>query len=197
MAAKPLPELALWTVQIAAGGVVSANGYIKIGSQDTVAFYNGASFPVNIVFTSNFSEIAGLQPGRTSAAIGGTTLNTTVNYTIYNANTGQPASGPYAIEFGTGPLVVRITNLNTSPGAIAIPAGGEIQFNSDATYNITWKYSNGNPANVWSPQPAQVSAGVNSTQLALAGANGQNLSYTITSTQLTQGGGTVKVGSGN
>lgn len=195
MAAKPLPELALWSVHIATGGVVSSNGYIKIASQDTVSFYNGAAFPVNIVFTSNFSQITSLQPGQTSPAIGGSPLNVTVDYTIYNANTGQATGGPYAIQFGMGPLVVHISNLNTAPGAIAVPAGGEIQFNSDATYNITWKYSNGSPANVWSPQPTQLAAGLNAVQVALAGANGQSLTYTIAATQLTQGGGTVKVGS--
>jgi|1185.fasta_scaffold02018_2 hypothetical protein len=195
MAAKPLPELALWTVHIASGGVVSSNGYIKIASQDTVTFFNGAAFPVNIVFTSNFSQITHLQPGQTSPAIGGSPLNITVDYTIYNANTGQPSGGPYAIEFGTGPLIVHISNLDTSPGAIAIPAGGEIQFNSDATYNVTWKFANGSPANVWSPQPPQIATGVNQVQRALAGANGQSLVYTIAATLLTRGGGTVKVGS--
>ncbi len=195
MAAKPLPDLALWTVHIATGGVVSSNGYIKIASLDTVSFYNGAAFPVNIVFTSNFSQISSLAPGQTSPAIGGSPLNVTVDYTIYNANTGQPTGGPYAVEFGTGPLVVHISNLNTTPGSIAVPAGGEIQFNSDAVYNITWKYSNGSPANVWSPQPTQVAAGLNAVQVALAGANGQSLAYTIAASALTQGGGTVKVGS--
>lgn len=195
MAAEPLPELALWNVHIAMGGVVSSNGYIKIASIDTVSFYNGAAFPVNIVFTSNFPQISNLQPGQTSPAIGGSPLNVTVNYTVYNANTGQATGGPYAVEFGTGPLVVHISNLNTSPGSIAVPAGGEIQFNSDATYNVTWKYSNGSPANVWNPQPGQIAVGLNGVQVALAGANGQSLTYTITASQLTQGGGTVKVGS--
>lgn len=195
MAAKPLPELALWTVNIAAGGVVSSNGYIKIASQDTVSFRNGAAFAVNIVFSSTFPAINGIQPNQSSAAIGGNPLNTTVDYTLYNANTGQPTGGPYAIEFGNGPLVVNISGMNTSPGAIAIPAGGQIQFHSDAVYNITWKYANGQPANVWSPQPSQVTAGVNAPQNALAGANGQSLAYTITNSGLTQGGGTIKVGS--
>ncbi len=194
MAAKPVPDLALWTVQIAPGGVVNTNQYMKIGSLDTVAFYNGAAFPVNIVFTSAFSSILNLQPGHTSAAIGGgTSLNTTVNYKIYNASTGLQTGGPYAIEFGIGPLIIAISALNTSPDPIAIPAGGQIAFNADKGYSIAWKIG-GNPVTVWSPQPTQVSAGLNATQTALAGANGQTLSYTIASLPLTQGGGTVKVG---
>jgi hypothetical protein len=196
MAARPLPDAATWPITIAPGGTVNSNQYLKVNSLDGVSFHNSATFQVNIVFSSLFPPINNLQPNTTSPVLGGVNpLNVTVDYNVFNANSGQQTGGPYAVEFGNGPLTVTISALNTSPDPIAIPAGGEIAFNSDAKYNITWKFANGQPANVWSPQPGQVSQGSNATQTALAGARGQTLTYTITAAAATHGSGTVKVGS--
>ncbi len=193
--ARPLPDAALWTVTIQAGGTVpQSQANMKIGSLDSVSFHNMAGFPVNIIFTNELSSITDLAQGATSGAQGGSTpLMVTVNYTIWNYNTGQQVAGPYSIQFGIGPLPISIAALTTSPDPIAIPTGGQIAFSSDAKYTIVWKMNNV-VANVWSPQPGTVSAGQNNPQVALAGANGNTVTYTITAAQGTRGGGTVQVG---
>lgn len=193
MAAKPVAFASIWQIQIALGGSVSSNGDIKIANSDGVSFRNNAGFPVNIVFTGVYGPINNLANGASASPNGGPGLNTTINYIIYNANSGQKTGGPYAIEFGQGPLVVTINALNTSPDPIVIPAGGQIQFQTDAQYNITWTMG-GQPANVWNPQPSRLGQGASQVQTALAGANGKALSYTITNAALTRGGGTVQVG---
>jgi hypothetical protein len=191
--ARHLPDV-LVDISIAVGGTVSSNAYIKVGSLDSIAFRNNAGFPVNIVFTSTFPEIKNLPNGQTSPAQGGTTsLNITVNYVIQNANTGVQTGGPYAVQFGVGPLTVTITNDNTSPDPIAIPAQGTLVFNSDGKYGISW------PGNLWSPQPSTIYQGdgppANPIMTALAGANGMNVTYTLTPQLiLAQGKGTVKIG---
>jgi|SRR5579872_19378 hypothetical protein len=196
MAAEAIPELALWTVQVVNPGVVNVNPTMKIAATDTVAFRNGCTFAINISFSSMFPAILNLQPGQTSSPIGGGTLNTTVDYWIYNGSMPQKATGgPYAIEFGTGPLIVSISGLDTSPGAIAIPSGGQIQFNCDVQYSINWTFQNGQSANVWSPQQNPLPAGKSDVMTALPGANSQSLKYTITASLDTRGGGTVNVGS--
>lgn len=196
MAARPLTDAVTWPVTIAAGGVVNSNQYLKISALDGVSFHNSATFPVNIVFSSLFPPIDNLQPNATSPVLGGVnSLNVTVDYSVLNANNGLQTGGPYAVEFGNGPLTITISALNTSPDPIAIPAAGQIAFNSDAKYNISWKLGNGQPANVWSPQPTQVTPGANAAQTAMAGAKGQTLTYTISAATETRGGGTVKVGS--
>jgi hypothetical protein len=193
-AARTLPENALWTVTIQPGGTVSsANGNMKIGPSDTVSFHNLAAFPVNIIFTNALTSIMGLTQGTSSGGKGGSTpLNLTLNYKIQNSNTSQQTGGPYSIQFGIGPLPISIQSLDTEPDPIAIPAGGQIAFNADAKYTIVWKMGNV-AANVWSPQPGTVSAGQNNPQTALAGANGQTVTYTISASLETRGGGTVVI----
>lgn len=194
-AARPLPENALWTITIQPGGTVSsANRNMKVSPSDSVAFHNLAGFPVNIIFTNALTSITNLAQGVTSGGKGGAPpLNLTLNYQIQNFNTSQQTGGPYSIQFGIGPLPISIQSLDTEPDPIAIPAGGQIAFNSDASYTIVWKMGNA-PANVWSPQPGTVSAGQNSPQTALAGANGNTVTYTISSSPNTHGGGTVSIG---
>ncbi len=194
MAAKPLPFATLWQIQIAVGGTVSSNGDIKILNSDSVSFRNNAGFPVNIVFTGVYSPINSLANGASESPNGGPGLNTTINYNVYNANTGQKTGGPYAIEFGQGPLVITVSGLSTSPDPIAIPAGGQIEFNCDVAYNIVWKFSNGQNANVWTPQLSRLPAG-STTLTALPGGNGQTVTYTISNVTNTRGGGTVGIGS--
>jgi hypothetical protein len=190
--ARPLHEFALWEIIIAPGGSVSpGNQFLKIAASDTIYFKNTAGFPVNIAFTNSLANISNLPQGATSSAEGA--VNVTVNYTIYNANTNQPVAGPFAVQFGIGPLPVSIATLNTSPDPIAVPAGGQIAFHSDVKYNIGW-IMNGAPAHVWAPQPGTVSSGPNGAQTAMAGANGQTLTYTLVSAAAIRGGGTVKVG---
>ena len=197
MAARPLPGNALWTVTIQPGGTVSsAYANMKVGPSDTVSFHNLAGFPVNIVFTNELTSIINLTQGANSGAQGGSTpLNLTLNYTIQNFNTSQPTGGPYSVQFGVGPLPVTITSDTPSPDPIAVPAGGQIQFTCDASYGVGWTFANGQQANVWSPQPSQLNQGLNTPpQNALAGANGQTLSYTLLTGMAIRGKGTVKIG---
>jgi len=200
MAARHLPELALWTLPIQLGGTIpSSDANMQIGSLDGISFHNGASFPVDIIFTNQFSPINDLAMNATSGAQkGATPLNLTLNYTIWNHNTGRQTGGPYSVQFGIGPLPISITTENTNPDPVAIPSGGQIQFtnNDSDSYTIAWE-SGGQSANVWSPQPGVVSPGLNTPpQTALPGANGQSVTYTITVKGVeTHGGGTVNIGS--
>jgi hypothetical protein len=194
--ARAYPEAVLWTIQIQSGGTVPpANANMKLGPTDSISFHNGATFPVDIVFTNEFSSIYDLGIGVNSGPQGGSTsLNLTLNYTIWNHNTGQQVAGPYSVQFGIGPLPISIAALNTSPDPIAIPTGGQIAFNSDARYDIVWKLNGVVTPGLWSPQPPTVSAGQNNPQTALAGANGNTVTYAITAAQGTHGGGTVNIG---
>ena len=194
-AARHLPDNALWTIGIQSSGAVpSSEANMKIGSLDTVAFTNGATFPVDIVMTNTLTSITDLRQGANSGAQGGSTsLNVTLNYTIWNHNTGLQVAGPYSIQFGIGPLPISIESLETAPDPIAVPSGGQIRFTADVKYDIEWKI-NSVQANVWSPQPLTVSAGQNQAQTALPGANGKTLTYSISDATNTRGGGTVQVG---
>jgi type II secretory pathway component HofQ len=60
---------------------------------------------------------------------------------------------------------------------------------------LGWTFANGQPANVWSPQPAQINQGLNiPPQTALAGGSGQSLNYTLLTGVAIRGKGTVKIG---
>jgi len=191
MAANPCPEVANWLIQVVNPGVVNANKAIQIGSSDTISLHNGCTFPITIVFSvGGFGTIV-LQPGQNSQALGGNNLNVTYDYWIENA--GTVTGGPYAVQFGIGPLQIVIQS--AQGGTLAIPNGGEIQFNSDAAYDISWTFANGQPANVWSPQPTVIPQGQSVVMRALAGANSQGLNFALDSSGGVRGGGTVKVNS--
>jgi hypothetical protein len=128
---------------------------------------------------------------------GSTALNVTLNFTIVNAVTGKTTGGPYAIQFGIGPLPIMLSSLVTSPDPVAVPIGGQIQFTADVDYNIAWTIG-GQPApGVWAPQPTVINGGLNiPPQTAQAGANAKSLAYAISYKLIEgRGGGTVKVGS--
>lgn len=191
MAANPRPEVANWLIQVVNPGVVNANKAIQIGPSDTISFHNGCTFPINVVFSAGGFGTVTLQPGEDSSALGGVNLNVTYDYWIEKGAT--VTGGPYAVQFGIGPLQVVI--VSATGGTVAIPNGGEIQFNSDASYGISWTFGNGQPANVWSPQPTQIPQGQSAVMRALAGANGQSLNFALDSSVGVRGGGTVKVNS--
>ena len=193
MAAEPVPFASLYQINIQANGTVSTNANLKITNSDAVSFHNGASFPVNIVFTSVFGPLT-VPAGQTQSPNGGPGVNTTINYTIYNASTGAKTGGPYSIQIGTGPLVVNISSLNPTPDPIALPPGGQLKFVSDAKYNIAWS-SNQMPVTAWTPQPLQLVAGTNPIMTALPAVINQVLTYTLTNATEIHGGGTVNVGS--
>jgi len=198
MAAEPVPFAALYTITIQPGGIVTTNSNLKITNSDAITFHNGAGFAVNIVFTSVFGPINGLANGLTQSPNGGPGLNTTINYRIYNASTGAMTGGPYAVQIGTGPLIVTVNNLNTSPDPIQVPPGGQIQFVCDAKYNIAWT-QNQLPVTAWNPQPLKLypnaNPNPNPVQTALPAFYGESVSYTISAAPETRGGGTVGIGS--
>ena len=198
MAAEPVPFAALYEIQIQPNGTVLTNNNLKVTNSDSIAFRNGAGFPVNIVFTTVFGPINNLAPNGTEVPNGGPALNTTVNYTIFNATTGAKTGGPYCVQFGTGPLIITIQSLNTSPDPISVPPGGEIQFVCDGKYSIEWM-SNNAPVTAWTPQPlllyANANPNPNPVQTALPAVYGQTITYRIGNATETRGGGTVGIGS--
>ena len=198
--ARPLYDAALWEIEIAVGGTVSQNGYMKVGSLNSFKFKNNAGFPVNIVFQptgTGFTNINNLANGLTSASQGGVaTLNFTINYLIYDANVPTvPTGGPYAIQFGIGPLEISITDLTPNIDPIAVPNGGQIQFTSeDNTYNIGWTQNNQPINGAWSPQPGTIYPGINGTQTAQPVVNSKTVVYSLSNQQERRGGGTVNMG---
>ena len=200
MAAEPVPLATLWQINIAPGGTVSTNGSIKIANTDSITFHNNATFPVTITFTSSFNSIVALQPGKSQAPtpISGAPLNITIDYTVSNSNTSKQTGGPYAVEFGMGPLTVTIQALNTSPDPIAVTSGGQLVFVCDAKYDIVWTQGQ-TKVTPWSPQPPKLYANANPNpnpvQTALPQFSGQTVTYTITDGSNTHGGGTVGIGS--
>ena len=80
--------------------------------------------------------------------------NGSVSYYI-NGNSQQP----YAIQVGTGPMLVQITggiNPTYTPQVTAMAAGGTLQMNGDQAYNIVW--TSGQP--VTPPTLTRVAAGM-------------------------------------
>jgi hypothetical protein len=170
---------------------------MNLGPLDSIKFHNLAGFAVNIVFTNVFPTINNLANNSYSGTMGGTTaLNVTLNFKIVDAISGKTTGGPYAIQFGIGPLPITLSSLDTSPDPVAVPIRGQIQFTADVAYNIGWTIG-GQPApGVWAPQPTVINAGLNPPQTAQAGADAKSLAYAISYKNTeTRGGGTVKVGS--
>lgn len=208
MAARPLPEVASRTLTISPEGTVDSHQYLRVGPLDSICFDNTADFPVNITFTSVFQPIEVVQHSTSPEQGGVTSLKVTINYRIYNAETGKETGGPYAVDFGDGAMTISISGSTPSPEHVAIPAGGKIAFDSDVDYKISWTW-NGQPIHAWVPDPPQVSHGHNSDETALPVAHGKTLYYDLDpsdcdSTQQSTaialsttagGGGTVKVGS--
>jgi hypothetical protein len=189
-AARPLPEAVL-EILIQPGGTVSSGNANQKVSSGSIYFNNSATFPVNIVFTNALTNISNLQPRASSASEGATTV--TVNYIVVNANTKLQTGGPYSVQFGIGPLPIEIANVTPDPDPTTVAEGGQIAFNADAKYGISWTI-NGQAANVWSPQPSTIAVGQNGAQTALPGANGNSLTYTLSDSMGIRGGGTVKIG---
>jgi hypothetical protein len=129
------------------GCIVSA----PVGQQIAVTFNNTSGSPISITFTPQgvFADIPSFTGTQTRYAQGGT--NTTVNYVINGV-----IAEPYAIQIGSGPMVITLSQTNTgttqySPNPVAVPLGDATQSGTvkivsaapgGAGYNLTWKNNN-------------------------------------------------------
>ena len=162
---------------------------VVLGNVDSFFFHNSAGFPVKIEFSTIFQPItvpAGQNSNPMSLPGAG---NFTINYGVKNANTGQVTGGPYGIQFGTGPIGITLQGGSGTPATVSIPYNGQIQFTSDANYDIAWS------------QPGiflitTVAAGVNAAAAAQNVPTATAVTYTLTpKIQGTRGGGTVRINS--
>jgi len=130
------------------GTISNAQGYLAVDDDTQISWENTGTQQLNIVFTIGMNNGSISVPGHnTTAPISNS--ETAVNYVIKNA-AGIQLSGPYCIQWGNGVLGISVT-ANSQAFTVAVPANvGNIQFTSDAEYEISWS------ANVWSPQPPKV-----------------------------------------
>jgi len=127
----PTPETDSLTVTFVWNGSTLTNNYpseiVVVGSQVTFANSSSSSAAITITFAPNppgarlFAQTTiTIQPGQNSGAL---TLpadtNGAVNYTV--SVNGNEVGGPYAIQAGSGPLYVQITNFVPNPNEVAVP----------------------------------------------------------------------------
>jgi hypothetical protein len=93
------------------------------------------------------------------------------------------------------PYPISITGTTPDPKSVKIDSDGSIQFTSSDECTIEWKDEHGKKGTFWSSQPGKITKGVNGVQDALPSADHRTLTYTLDNGTLTQGGGTIKVGS--
>jgi len=199
-AAKPLPKAGVThNIAISAGGSIPLSSQaLQISAYDDFDFTNNSGITLSIVFNTQFPTIT-LAPGTKSSANGGNgaPLNLTVSYNIYNQANPTTSLATGCVQFGNGPLTIKMTAQNLNPPPFRIPNLGSIQIVADATYTVGWTFASGGPANVWTPVVNPVQPGTNPVQNAGPGASNVALNYKFPATLLTQGGGTVKTGSGS
>lgn len=132
---------------------------LEIGNSGNIQFQNNASFPISVSFTTSsgpvFSNIANLAAGHNSSLQAPQQLNVTVNYTIINMSNGH-VQGPYGLEVGSGPISINVADGLTDLDIVSIPAGGQVQFNSDDYYGLSCT-----PANLISPELTSLAPGSN------------------------------------
>src|SRR6266849_3582058 len=120
---------------------------VQINTDQNVKFSNNSGSIISINFANTaitnqcvFNDIINLtnNGSYTEAPL---VSGITVNYNItMNGNT----YGPFAIEVGTGPLEISVTDASPNPSTGAIPPNGEVQFTAtDYQCSITW--SEGDP----------------------------------------------------
>ena len=123
-------------------------GCILSTVQNAVTFTNNSGYVIDITFTSKgiFTDITGLTPTppnnfNTQSA----PANVSVNYNVaVHASGVTEINGPYAIQTGTGYMVVTVSgsgnNLATVPDEVAIPVAGNLMMytSSNASYPVAW-----------------------------------------------------------
>jgi hypothetical protein len=175
---------------------------ISMQPTDSLEFTNNAPFPVEIQFICAngpvFNDILRIDTNTTSTAQQPQKNYITTDYQVINLSTNLPVGGPYsvAVLLDTGntpaPLWVPITDGNppsSNPdlSQVAIPEEGWIQFNLDASYDLTWS-----PSTAF-PTPKNPISG-NPVFQANPGNNGVSVSYTLNPNPAgVPGGGSVQI----
>lgn len=174
---------------------------VQINDGQPVKFNNNSGSTISITFAPTaitnrrvFNDIQNLASGQ-SVTESPLVTDVTVNYEVW---WNLQNYGPFAIEVGTGPLEISVTNGLPTPNRSAVPPNGEIQFNAtDQQCSLNW--SPNNPTN---PQLTAVYVGQSNNQVAsVRGSVGQAFTYSLNTSAeapkphrvLGGGGGTIKV----
>ena len=140
-----------------------------------------------------------IPPGESVGPLTPVNSNLTVNY---NVSVGANSDGAFAIEVGTGPLEIEITDDdgNTEPNEAEIPNNGSFFFeneSADDQASISFggdsgvlRYQNGDPV----ISPVVVAAGEASATIFGQGTNKKVTYSIIMSAEAGGGNGTIKVG---
>ena len=173
---------------------------VQITDSQPVRFSNNSGSTISITFAPTaitnrrvFNDIQNLASGQ-SVTESPLVTDVTVNYEVW---WNLQNYGPFAIEVGTGPLEISVTNGLPTPNRSAVPPNGEIQFNAtDQQCSLSW--SPNNPTN---PPLTAVYVGQTNNQVANVRGSGQAFNYSLnTSVEAHKphkvqggGGGTIKV----
>jgi hypothetical protein len=149
MAARAIPFVA--TPQNISITATDANpeGCILTTIQTSVTFTNNSGYPIDITFnpTGIFNNVTNLPP------TAGSNVNTqpapanfSVNYNVtVHIPGGTVTNGPYAIQAGTGSMVVMVSGSGNSitcvPDPVAIPVGGNLKMSpavNSNQYAVAW-----------------------------------------------------------
>jgi len=132
-------------ITILSGGVPSPQGVI-VPANTPIQFYNQSGQTVSITFNPNpnsgsstlFQNVGNLTNGSYSSVLTPSSANGATNYNVIVSGGGSV--GPYAIQEGSGYMIVLVTNNDAEPDPIAIPYGGNLQILSSNMnqYNLGW-----------------------------------------------------------
>ncbi|MFZ0796598.1 MAG: hypothetical protein WCA13_15130 [Terriglobales bacterium] len=130
-------------------------GCILTTLQNAVTFTNNSGYTIQIAFnpTGIFTNITLPDPNTGSNVnTQPAPTNASVNYSVtVNLPAGPQVNGPYAIQTGTGYMVVTVSgsgdNLKNVPDPVAIPVGGNLMMytSSNNVYPVSWTGTDGDP----------------------------------------------------
>jgi hypothetical protein len=145
MAARVIPfedTDTVLNISITAAGA-TPEGCILSTTQNSVSFTNNSGASISIAFNPAgiFANINNLPAGQTSAPQPAP-ANAAVNYSV---TVGAAVNGPYAIQTGTGYMLVVVSTsgeeIICTPDEVAIPVGGNLRLSPAANiddYPVTW-----------------------------------------------------------
>jgi len=122
-------------------------GCILSTTQNAVTFTNNSGYVIDINFNPSgiFTNVIGLSPtSPNNSNTQSAPANTSVNYNVTVYETPQVTNGPFAIQRGTGYMVVTVSgsgdNLTNVPVDVAIPVGGNLMMytSSNNVYPVAW-----------------------------------------------------------